>query len=604
MLASVKHEDFYIAGSYVNPHMGLYLGWTSHSCQDSRYVSFVSRARDIIVVVSGEVRVEGPSPDWRQRISDMNPTALGEMVSVYEDKGEGCFPRLNGCFAGVLVDLRLKRSYLFNDRYGIERVFVHEMAEDLFFASEAKALLAVVPATRSFDQTGLGEFLACGCTLGTRSLYRSIGVLPGASLWKLEDKIVASRNTYFRCSDWSSQEKLEPKEFLEKQVGTLTGIVRRLGSADYPVGISLTGGFDSRLVVACLAGSQESYPCYTFGSMFRETRDVKVARHVASECGYPHTVLTLGPEFLKAFRRHLERAVYLSDGYLGLAGSAELYLNSLARGIAPIRLTGNYGSELLRGVRAFKAVLPQVGFLERDYAAQIRRAVVSFHALESVDPVSFTLFHQAPNRGFGRLAIEKSQLVMRTPFVDNALARLMYQRPRDFNDGARLYEYVIKECRPGLLDIETDRGGLGRGSRVTRTLRGAFRGVMVKAEYFADRGMPDWLAACTSRIPWVLPPKLFLGRDKFHHFRLWLATELAADVRDLLLSHTSGSSILDKNGVESMVRDHLKGRKNYSAAIDMALTLATTERLLMGPLMDSVSDHDICSSLAMNNDVL
>lgn len=582
MLAAVRHDGFFHSGTYTNKAMGVYLGWTSHAGAPNDYLPVVSARKDVVLLITGEVIGENAASVSDQPAEYKHGRgALGQLLCGYEESGVQWVSGLNGCFAGALVDLRVGRFYLFNDRYGMERLFVHDVTEDFYFASEAKALLAAVPDTRSFDVRGLGELLTCGCTLGERSLYKNISVMPAASLWKGENKALSGKTVYFQPTEWSSQPKLGPTQFLDRFLDTLPRIVTRLAKADSTVGISLTGGFDSRVVVACLGLSAQEFPCYTFGSMIRDTRDVIVARQVAEQCRCSHTVLTLGREFLDNFPHYLDEAVYHSDGYLGLPGAGELYLNSMARRIAPIRLTGNYGSELIRGARAFKAIPPTARFLSGDWGPQIREAVLSFRQLERADPISFALFHQAPKQGFGRLAVEKSQLVMRTPFLDDEFAQLMYLRPDDWADGTQLYAAVIQRCRPALLDIATDRGELGSGSRIARRLRVAFRKATIKGEYWATRGMPQWLAGLTARVPWILPVDAFVGRDKFQHYRVWLAGALSDNVKDCLLSDAAASTVLDRTCLEAMINEHVRGVRNYEAEIGKAMMIAVTERVLL-----------------------
>ena len=57
---------------------------------------------------------------------------------------------------------------MFNDRYGMHRIYYHEAKEAFYFAAEAKAILAVRPELRRADPRGLGEFVACGCVLDNR----------------------------------------------------------------------------------------------------------------------------------------------------------------------------------------------------------------------------------------------------------------------------------------------------------------------------------------------------------------------------------------------------------------------------------------------------
>src|SRR6202030_3666816 len=69
---------------------------------------------------------------------------------------EGTFPAsLNGRFQGLLVDRLRGHALLFNDRYGMHRVYYHESADAFYFAAEAKAILAVCPELRRVDARGL-----------------------------------------------------------------------------------------------------------------------------------------------------------------------------------------------------------------------------------------------------------------------------------------------------------------------------------------------------------------------------------------------------------------------------------------------------------------
>ena len=334
--------------------------------------------------------------------------------------------------------------------------------------------------------------------------------------------------------------------------------------------------------MACLNNASREFPCYTFGSIYRETFDVQVAREVAKACHQPHHVLALGEEFLRDFPNYLEKAVYISDGYLGMSGAAELYVNSLARNIGPVRLTGNYGGELLRGVRAFKHQFPKGSFVNPDLMPYLREAQKTFQELETTDPVTFALFHQAPSQGYGRLAIERSQVILRTPFMDNDLVKLAYQAPPQLLKNMELCTAIIAKYNPELLRIPTDRGILLDGSPARSPVREFCREVMIKAEYWSSHGMPHWLAAISDYGIGRFLEKTFIGRDKFQHFRLWTQKRFASYIADILLQRNGGlEEFFNLRQVENMVHEHMTGRKNYLEEIDRLLTLTLAYRTLL-----------------------
>lgn len=581
MLGSVSGEPFYSSGRYVNVDMGLYVGWTGHRNSFEDGMPVRNETGQVVLFMSGEVYpdrgVERGLRDRSHRFPDGDASYL---VHLYEEQGETVFENLNGQFSGVLVDCRNQNAFLFNDRYGMQRIFVHEGKEGLFFSSTARALLGVLPETRDFDPAGIAEYLTCGATIGTRSLYKGIGILPPASRWTLTKGNVQKKSAYFNRADWEGQENLDRERFDERLIDAIPAVVTKYGKASQTVGISLTGGLDSRIVVACLDMEPGRYPCYTFGSMYRDTYDVQISREVAKACGQDHEVLTLGQDFLDRFPGYFEKAVALSDGYLGLSGAAELYVNSLARTIAPVRLTGNYGSELLRGVRAFKANGLKAKYVTADFAAYLEEAQAAFAQWEHVNPVTFAMFCLAPHQGYGRLSIERSQVVMRTPFLDNELVRLFYRRPDNDVDGITLSALLIGRYKAELLGIPTDRGDLGPGNRLRSILRQVGRKALFKGEYWASHGMPKWVALMMKMMPWLPLEQQMLGRHKFQHYRSWLRKELSAYVRDMLQTNRYLPAFYEKKQLDAMLNEHLEGKNNYLDEIDKALSITLIAKLL------------------------
>jgi asparagine synthase (glutamine-hydrolysing) len=570
MLGALSYQPHHRSDTYSCERLGVELAWTFDVAQDDPLHGCNEDAGSV-VILSGEI--DG-----------------ADHASAFAQHGLSFIENLNGWFAGVVIDLRQGKTYLFNDRYGMKRLFIHERPDGIYFSCEAKALLAAFPETRSFDPDGLAEYFTAGCTLGACSLFKGISVLPGASLLTLSNGQIQSKLSYFDRAIWENQSQLEPRQLEEEAQHLIPKIVRKHGTVRRPVGLSLTGGLDSRIVAACLQMSPGQYPCYTFGSKYRDTFDVTVARAIAHACGQTHATLVLGDEFLKDFPVYLAQAVACSDGYIGMSGAAEFYLNGCSRTISPIRLTGNYGSELLRGTRTFKADLPHMQFVATDFRQAVHRARKRFVETSPTHPVSFTLFHQAPNQGYGRLSVERAQVLVRTPFMDNELARLVYRAPRGYRAGAEISAQLIARNRPDLLEITTDQGELGGGTKLRQYARKAHRAILFKGEYWASHGMPDAAAVISQQFPILSPERYLLGRHKFQHFRRWICNELSNDVKNILFDPAVDfQGYLDPRALHSMVDAHLTGRRNYLAEIDMALTVALSVRTLFSAIQQPSS---------------
>ena len=107
----------------------------------------------------------------------------------------------------------------------------------------------------------------------------------------------------------------------------------------------------------------------------------------------------------------------------------DLYLNERARAIAPVRMTGNYGGELLRRIRAFRPVDPLPGLFRSAVMPYVYQAEETYAELLGEHPVTFAVFKQAPWYHHGVLSLEQTQVAVRSPFLDNDLVRLVFRAP-------------------------------------------------------------------------------------------------------------------------------------------------------------------------------
>ena len=582
MITALRHEGFYVTGMWVEESLGAYVGWIARKDSFSDGMPLKNERGDVILVFAGEEFSEpGTAQRLKERGHDLEVVGAHYLVHLYED--DASFPAgLNGRFQGLLVDRNRETAVLFNDRYGMQRIYYHQSKDAFYFAAEAKAILEVRPELRKMDPQGLGEFVACGAVLENRTLFGGIDVLPPASAWVFRKGLLERRDTYFHSREWEDQEKLESEPYYRELRQVFARNLPRYFSGNEGIGMSLTGGLDTRMILAWEKCDPGSLCCYTFGSMLRENQDVRVARRVAESCNQPFQVLTAGTEFLAQFPHYAERAVYLTDGCVDVGRAPDLYLNERAREIAPVRLTGNYGGEILRGVRTFKPEDATPWLFRPEFLGYMRQAGETYADLAQGHPVSFAAFKQCRWNHFGILALEQTQVALRSPFLDNDFVRAVFRAPASALAGNEVCLRLIADGNRALSEIPTDRG---QGGKQTTLLEAASRGILeflFKAEYAYDMGMPQWLA----RVDYALSPmrleRLFLGRHKVFHFRSWYRDYFAGYVRETLLdSRSLARPYIDRKGLETIVLGHLKGNRNYTNDLHKVLTLEIVHRLFL-----------------------
>lgn len=582
MVRSMCHDASWQTGTWIDEASGVYVGWTVRTQAFADSMPLLNEARDVVLVFSGEEFADpAVARQLKARGHHLAPDGPSYLVHLCED--DDAFPAgLNGRFHGLSVDRRRGTTTLFNDRYGMHRLYYHESGDAFYFAAEAKAILAVRPETRTVDPAALGEFVSCGCVLNNRTLFTGISALPCASAWRFRDRSLETRETYFSPREWEDQEILNPESYYRELRDTFWQNLPRYFKGPEPIGMSLTGGFDTRMVMAARQGLPESLPCYTFGGMFRECHDVRVAREVARVCGYPHQTIPVGKAFLDRFPEYAARTVYLTDGCADVSRAADLYVNEAARTIAPVRMTGNYGGEVLRRIRAFKPVEPSPGLFHPAFLSHVRQAEQTYDGLLDGHPLSFAVFQQAPWHHYGLLALEQTQLTLRSPYLDNDLVRTVFRAPESAVTSDDVCLRLIADGSPRLRALDTDRGPMdgGLSEAATRGLIEFSR----KAEYAYDYGMPQWVARADHHLSRLHLERLFLGRHKFFHFRIWYRDALAGYVRDVLLDRKSLSrGYLNPKRVAAIVNGHVGGTHNYTIEIHKLITLELLHRLLLEP---------------------
>ena len=566
MIACMRHETSYVDRIHYAAECRACVGWIAHP---NSYASRASGSSDdgLQLAFSGECFGVSGTPDPRDFL-----------LGVYRRRGPSFVDELNGLFSGVLLDTKTRRALLFLDRYASERLYYHWAGGVLYFASEAKALLAVRPELRAFDQDGVADFLAFGSCRGTRTLFEGISRLAGASLWTFDSGEAATQQTYFDPSEWEDLEPLTAEEFESRFVETARSVVPHYAQADTEVGFSITGGLDTRMILACLPATNSDLACYTYGAAEGDTLDVRIGREIAGLLGLPHHTLRIDSRFVERFGEYLDRSIYISDGCASALSAHELFFSEMARAIAPVRLTGNFGSELLRSMSTLKPLSLSGGLVDSEFASRVDGTI---SARQHRHPLSQTVFDEIPSHLFGPLATARSRLTFRTPYLDNSLVELAFRAPDSSRQTPAAALRLIASGHEQLGRKPTDLGfSCGHQSPLDAARR-LFAKISFKLDYWDKEGLPPKLAALDSMRP-LLQRAGLLGLHKFLPYRRWFRDELADVAERAAERAASGGHPWWKPRVATRIAaEHASGRGNYLQEINAILTLDAVERVLI-----------------------
>nr|MDT0660448.1 N-acetylglutaminylglutamine amidotransferase [Micromonospora sp. DSM 115978] len=179
------------------------------------------------------------------------------VVKAYAEWGLDFVDHLIGMFAVAIAERDTGKLVLARDRLGIKPLYLAETPGLVRFASTLPALLAAGDVDTSIDPVALAHYLSFHSVVPSpRTILRGVSKLPPATVRSYEPDGRVTERVYWDPpftrhpdrADWSE------RDWQDALLGSLTTAVQRRMVADVPVGVLLSGGLDSSLVVALLAG--------------------------------------------------------------------------------------------------------------------------------------------------------------------------------------------------------------------------------------------------------------------------------------------------------------------------------------------------------------
>lgn len=187
------------------------------------------------------------------------------IVHLYEDAGVECLTRLRGMFSLALWDGRRRRLMLARDRFGIKPLVYAARPDGIWFASEAKAILAAGVAGGAADPAAIDDLFRFGFVPGPRTLFPNIKKLPSAHL-ALYQGGTLSLSRYWTMPEDGGQSGLGAGEWAEALRAKLEETVRVHLRSDVPVGAWLSPGVDSSAITSlAMRHLGRTLPTFTLG---------------------------------------------------------------------------------------------------------------------------------------------------------------------------------------------------------------------------------------------------------------------------------------------------------------------------------------------------
>lgn len=223
---------------------------------------------------------------------------------------------IDGIYAAVLYDPQAGQVTLITDRYGLGLLYWTVHHGRLAWATEVKALVLLPNHPQKIDPLAIQEFFGIGYLLEDRTWYEGIELVPTGSLltWDLRAARLVGTQRYWWWDDIRPVAGPVAQEEAAEELGRLfRAAVERRCTGDQRIGVLLSGGLDSRAVLAAIPTTPSPPQAITFGQP--GSVEIEIAAHVAAVRGVAHHIASIDAA---TWLQNRPEAVWWTDGHLNM----------------------------------------------------------------------------------------------------------------------------------------------------------------------------------------------------------------------------------------------------------------------------------------------
>lgn len=304
--------------------------------------------------------------------------------------------RFIGMFSFALYDTKNNKIHLVRDRAGVKPLYYYWQDNLFMFGSELKAFHAHPDFKKEIDKDAVGLYFYYLYIPAPHSIFKNtFKLLPGHSLTLSLDTQKIETKKYWDVYDYYAKPalKISKEEAITETKRLLKSACEYRMVADVPVGIFLSGGYDSGITTALLQQDRtEKLKTFTIGYENQYFTETKEARQVAKHLGTDHTEYIVKTD--EAFDI-LEKLPFFYDEPLGDGSSIPTTLVSrLARQSVTVALSADGGDEMFAGYTRYEYLAKQQTFFKYVPKGLAR---ITASALSQFDPKKIPLLNRAYN---------------------------------------------------------------------------------------------------------------------------------------------------------------------------------------------------------------
>jgi len=598
MCKVIKYEDWYKIDTFLDESIGL--GRASLGTLNPESQPMFNEDKNLCIMMEGEIYgykdlKEELILKGHRFLVNNDPEFILHLYEEYGKEFENKLKDLNGIFLFMIYNLKNHKLIICNDRYGFEPLYWCDRGNYLLFASEIKAILQDKSFIRAVGLEAMAEFFSFGYVLGDKTLIEGIKLLPPASIFTYYNNRIEIKQYW----NWNQIEKtgtMDEDEIVEKLGKLWIQAVERRMHGKKRIGLTLSGGLDSRAIVSAIDTKYYPVKAITWG--IRGCDDYKIAKKVCERLGIKHHFVEMNA---KKWFSGIEKTVYVTDGHYNVIHQHSWQVLNEAKKYIDVNISGVL-AEMVKGDFLIKDVLANTKMNEyydivfksmnrgnintkseeNFYSKNVFNLIknVSKKSLrknikETISDPQYNDYFFINNQG-RRFALmgsicAQTKLENRTPFFDNDFLEFLYSMPNKLRFNSYIYDKMLLKFFPGVYeDIPWQRTGLPIGShKITQKVRHYYVGGKSRLNRLLRR--------------MGLPP-IFKDNRDFADYNNWMRNnkELRQYIYDIILSKRAlRRDYFNANFVKGIIDKHMSSKENNSQIIGLLLTFELFNRMFI-----------------------
>ncbi|MDY6838800.1 MAG: asparagine synthase-related protein [Thermodesulfobacteriota bacterium] len=483
------------------------------------------------------------------------------LLNLYKTHPDFSFLKnIDGIYSAIIYDKIQQSVHLITDRYGLKHLYWCHRNNSLAWASEVKAFLCLPWLTLTIDEQSLSDFFRVGYLLENETWFNEVKLLPSGTV--LSYQIKSKNKKQLRYWWWDNiiplQQDLDEGDLVEELGRLFNEAVANRCKKGERVGLTLSGGLDSRAILAAMPEGTEPIHAITFGK--KGCEDIRIAAVAAEVKGAEHHVCHINESNWLAPRIE---GVWWTDGQLNMLHMHGIEGLEGGKKYMDITLNGFAGDVILGG--SFLKNRRCCDTVTKCYAGQVMKVTEEcLHNFQEYKQLRKPDYYFLQNRirrfvHCGSKAAE-THVHNPKPFYDNKLIEFIYSLPDRLRLNSHLYTKMLVGVFPDYFSsIPWQATGypISRDPRRVAMLLG-IRKIRRRVSYLLTKGSSDKLH----------------GSSNYTDYYRWIRSEPASSYfRQVLLSRDAiYGEYIPRERVVADLDGHLRGSADHSDMLCRYLT--------------------------------